>query len=111
MIRPALFKGKLSLFSICIAFISFFISCSNLVSDNFENQSTASSENSDILIYFTGVIDASLQQSSSSFEKIALPKPQKTENSTRTAIPDFINSSTLSSQYEYFVSAQTADGS
>ena len=111
MTRPALFKGKLSLFAISIAIFSFFISCSNLVSDNFENQSSASSGKSESLVYFTGVIDASLQQSSSSFEKIALPKPQKTENSTRTAIPDFINSSTLSSQYEYFVSAQTADGS
>lgn len=106
MTRPALFKGKLSLFAITIALFSFFISCSNLVSDNFDNSD--SQDKSHSIVYLTGNIDSSSRLQSTQLLQVALSKTAE-NTSDRAAIPTLTpdTSSSDSSSYKYFVTAET----
>ena len=103
-----LLRRTLSLSLLALIYCSAILSCSNLINDDSLEQSENDAVNNSQTIYFSGNIDSSISKSSSQLLDInSSSASNNSSNSERTAIPEFLTSSSLSSLFEYFVNAQT----
>lgn len=104
-----LLKRTLSLSLPAVIYCLIVSSCSIfIIDDDFEQAEQKSSQT----IYISGNIDSSGRKSSSQLADTNISaNSNKSTSSERTAVPDFLTSSSLSSDYEYFVYAKTTESS
>ena len=102
MIRT-LFNRLFSFFGLLLSLI-FLFSCSNIISDASINSPVT--DNSSKIIYISGTINSSYKNGATQLQNVDPSPDSQAESEARSAIPN-LDVSSGTSQYEYFVSAET----